>query len=327
MKRILLILSTFSALMAVFSCNKAVDADPVSADAADAIVFGVSHSGLLTKATDATSITSFKCEATQGLSGSETNASPCWNNVVFTSDGESTPTYKGDKFWPLLDPSYNFYGVAATSGSAAAVASAAPDLAFAAGGSTITLGAAYDKDVVCAYKPYGDITWKTKNTLVFEHIFAQVSTVKVTNTDTDAAISNITIVLVDPKTGGTYNLRTGAGQTDGTGWSDKVPTESGSQTLYTNAGSIAVGGDNTGGDNAYYVVPGEYYLKATWTASVDDYSQTYTAMLSTSAISLVAGKRNAIEVELNGDAAGMQFGVSLSGWGSNTVEDVEFNHS
>ena len=282
-----------------------------------------------TKATAATGITSFKAESTQGAAGSETNAAPCWNNVVFTSDGAGTPTYLASpkKYWPLTNPSYNFYAVSATAGAASATAAAAPDMVFDAGGTTITMAADYDKDVITAYKPFSSITWKTKNTLAFEHIFARVSTVAVTAGDA-CAISNVTIKIVDPKTGGTYNLRTGHGTGSAdTGWTSKTTSASGNKTIYSNAGSIATGATHTGSDNDYYIVPGSYYLIATWTASVDDYSQTYTNMQSTVPITIQRGKINAITATLTGDPTELTFGVSITEWGSNTISGVEFNHS
>lgn len=287
-----------------------------------------SATAVATKATAATGLTSFKCEATQGSAGSETNASPCWNNVTFTSDGETVPTYSASpkKFWPVSDPSFSFYAVSATGSTASALASEAPDLVFGATGTTISMAAGYDKDVICAYSPSGDVTYKTKNSLLFEHIYARLSTVKVTAV-APTAISNITISLVNPKTGGTYNLRTGAGQADGTGWSDLLPSTDGTQVIYTNAGTITAGANHTGANNDYYVVPGEYYLKCSWVASVDDYTQGYSDLMSTAPVSIEGGKVNAIECNLSGDPEDITFSVSVSEWGSNTIAGVEFEHT
>lgn len=331
-KYYLYLTSVLVALMALTGCNKNIAT--VEAPEEGEMCFGLTPgseffdvNSTVTKATAATSIASFKCGVTQGSAGSETNASPCWNNITFTSDGAGTPTYTASpkKYWPLTNPSYNVYAVSATSGAAAAAATAAPDMTFAAAGTTISLAAGTDKDVICAYEPTGDITWKTKNTLAFEHIYARVSTVKVTAV-APCAISNITITIHNPKTGGTYNLRTGHGQTNGTGWSSLLPA-TGSKEIYRNSGSIASGSNNTGSNNDYYIVPGTYTLKATWTASVDDYSQTYTTMSSSSTISIQGGKINAIECNLSGDPTEVTFGVSISAWGSNTISGVNFNHS
>lgn len=335
MKKIF-VFAAFLGIIGFVSSNKSNPA-PVAAEDevnSDEIRFGLKPGSAFfnvetvdTKATAATSIASFKCGVTQGSAGSETNASPCWNNIVFTSDGAGTPTYTASpkKYWPLSNPNYNVYAAAATNGSAAAAAAEVSDLTFAAGGTTISLAAGVDKDVICAYEPIADITWKTKNTLAFEHIFARVSTVKVSAV-APCAISNVTIVITNPKTGGTYNLRTGHGQNDGTGWSSLVPA-SGIQTVYTNAGSIASGSNHTGANNDFYIVPGTYTLTASWTASVDDYSQTYNNMTSTGTIAIQGGKINAIECNLSGDPTEVTFGVSISEWGANTISGVNFNHS
>ena len=324
MKRYHIYITIFAAF-SFFSCNKAglVEETP-----GDIVSFqlrpGSEFFGAMTKAVTATSLTSFKCEATTGSAGSESSS---WNNIVFTSDGAGTPTYKASpaKYWPLSNPNYNFYAVAATPGAAAATAAAAPDLIYAAAGSTITMAAAYDKDVICAYEPSSDITWKTKNTLAFEHIFARISTVNVTAV-APCAISNVTISLINPKTGGTYNLRTGHGQINATGWSSLVPADGSQQQLYRNTGNIASGANHTGSNNDFYIVPGTYKLKATWTASVDDYSQSYSDMVTEQTITIQKGKVNSISCSLSGDPEQIKFAVSVTPWGSKSISGLEFNH-
>lgn len=319
-----------ASLLCVASCNKTNTSDIDEGQMSFAMKPGspflnVEHHQ--TKATAATGVTSFKCEATQGAAGSETSGELCWNNIVFTSDGEATPTYTTSpkKYWPVEDPEFNFYAVSATSGDEEAVASAAPDLTFAADGTYITMTAAYDKDVVCAYESAADNIYKAKNGLGFEHIYARVSTVNVTAV-APSAISNITITLTDPKTGGVYNLRTGHGQIDGTGWSDLVPG-SGTQQLYRNEGSIASGENHTGADNDFYIVPGTYELKATWTASIDDYTQTYVNMTSTTTLFFQGGKINSVLCSLSGDPVEVVFGIIINEWGSNSITGVEFDRS
>lgn len=291
-----------------------------------------SEFAVLTKATTpGTSITSFKAAATTGTAGSESAAA--WNNVAFTDDGTETNTYKASpaKYWPVSNPSYNFYAVGASEGTAAVVSGDAPDMAFAAGGTTITMAAGYDKDVVCAYFPYAADTYKEKNGLAFKHIFARVAGVTVTAGD-ECAISNVSISIVNAKTGGVYNLRTGANQSDGTGWSDMVPA-SGDISVYSYAGSIASAGSDATGSvfndstGSLYLVPGAYYLKATWTASVDDYTQTYSAMTTASTYNFVGGSVNTIACTLTGDPSELTFSITLTAWGSNSVSGVVFPHS
>lgn len=328
---ILITLAACAALLSGAACNKN---DMNEARRPREITFGVSTGvdvvdgfDARTKATAMTSVTSFKASTTTGTS-TETNSSPCWNNITFTSDGAGTPTYKAGKYWPNSNPSFNVYAVTATNGSAAGAASAAPDITFAGSGSTITVSNDINKDVACAYLPYGTgsgkAAYKTKNTLTFEHIFARVSTVKV-NASGIYNISNITISLVDPKTGGTYNIKTGAGQTGANGWSSLLPSASSTTTIYTKSDSaIAAGGNHTGSNNDLYIVPGTYYLKATWTATKDDYTQTFTNVSSTSAVTIVKNKINSIEVNLTGNATELTFSVSLSPWSDNSITGVTF---
>ena len=324
-KNFFLILS--AGMLALLACNKVADVSVEETD--EEFGFGImteEFSYVETKAQEATSIVSFKAESTQGAAGSETNAAPCWNNIVFASDGEATPTYKSTpaKYWPRPNPNYNFYAVAARSGSnGAADAATAPDMVFGAAGTTITLAAGdNNKDVTCAYSPTGIITYRQKNMLTFEHIYARISTVKITaNPLYD--MTNITVKLKNVKTGGVYNLRTGKNQHDGTGWSSKVPADGNNPVLYTCA-SIPRGNNNTGMNNDLYVVPGQYKLLATWTVTNDDYTQTFTEKESANYIDLVGGSVNNIIGDLTGNGVEITYSVALTPWGSNTEDNVSF---
>ena len=365
MKRINILTITALTLLALASCKKAepvilmYETEPLSDEK---VFFGIpkgtafyiegerfssgeEESGqedAQTKATTATSLPSFMAAGTKGAPGSENTC--VWINAEFTSDGAASPTYTGtEKYWPHTDQGYNFYAVAATSVSAAvtgpATAAQAPSMTFNTTGTTIVTDGT--KDVVCAYLPWKSGTigvpepekaiYKTKNGLTFEHIYSRLSTVTV-NTNYLYRIYDITIWLVNTKTGGTYNLRTGKNQTDGTGWSSKTPSAATDTQIYRNAGSIAVSSSHTGGDNNLYVVPGEYYLKASWTATIDDpqttdpYIQTYTNVQSNTTVSLVGGKVNALSVQLVGNATELTFSVTILPWDYNEVENVGFNH-
>lgn len=245
----------------------------------DEIVFGAdAHIEAQTKAssgtTETTSLTSFYVSAVTGSAGSESSA---WTSTQFTQvTGSSPATYKGAKMWPASNPSYKFY------------ASNRP-LTYAAGGTTVS--ATNTTDVVCAYLTNG--TYKTKNTLTFEHIFARFGRVDVA-AESGYTISNISI-RITPKTGGTYNLRTGAGKTDGTGWSSVT---TGSATVVANA---------TGANaNDIYLVPGTYEVKATWTATQSGTSITYTDKVVN--VPIVGGKTNVVSIVLGGE---ILFGVDL----------------
>ena len=290
----------------------------------ETVVFGLAglpEFAVSTKATvPATSVSSFKAAATTGTAGSETAAD--WNNVVFTTDGAAAPTYMASpaKYWPLSNPCYNFYAVAASEGSAQALATEAPDMSFTAEGAVIGLPAGYDKDVVCAYFPYAENTYLQKNQLAFNHIFARIAGVSV-KADDDCAISEVSVSIVDAKTGGEYNLRTG--------WSNPVPA-SGNVEIYKRAAAIASGESDAAGsifndsDGSLYLVPGSYQLKATWTATIDDYTQTYTAMSSKTALDFVGGKVNTIACKLTGDAEEIVFSVNVRDWTGNDLGNKVF---
>ena len=224
-----------------------------------------------------------------GAAGSETAV---WTNVAFS--GNNTDGYKAaapGKWWPSTDASYRFY--AANSA-----------LTFAASGATVA--ATNATDVICAYAAAP--SYKAKNTLSFEHIFARLGAVTV-SAATGYTISNVSIKIT-PKTGGTYNLLTGAGHTDGAGWSGLA---TGSETVIGNT----VG--NTAND--LYLVPGTYTLTASWTATKGDYTENIENM--TCDVSLVAGKINKISTTLSGNAKEIVFNVSIAPWTDNN-QVVEF---
>ena len=207
-KSVIAILSAF-ALVSFVSCTKDVPA--VVAPAEGEVAFTVGGEGIIsteveTRASVVESLSSFHVGAVTGTAGSsETEA---WNAVF--SGG---PTYTGGKFWPASNPNYTFY---------------ASSLDMTASRTGYTVSATNATDVVCAYLP--NPGFKAVNKLVFEHVFARLGDVTVTAAE-NYSLSNISIT-VTPKTGGTYNLFTGAGKTDGTGWSS---TTSGSSAGIANA--------------------------------------------------------------------------------------------
>ncbi len=193
----------------------------------EAIVFGVDGSfRTFTKASEITDLDAFYVSAVTGPAGNE---SEVFASTQFAKVDESVPaTYKSDKNWPTSDESYKFY------------ASNVP-LVFAATGTSVTATTA--TDVVVAYLAEG--TYKAKNTLNFNHIFARLGKVTII-AEQDMTISEIEVRLT-PKTGGTYNILTGE-------WSGLT---TGSSTLVADAI-----GDN---ENDVWLVPGRYTLTASWT--------------------------------------------------------------
>lgn len=282
-KSVIAILSAF-ALVSFVSCTKDVPA--VVAPAEGEVAFTVGGEGIIsteveTRASVVESLSSFHVGAVTGTAGSsETEA---WNAVF--SGG---PTYTGGKFWPASNPNYTFY---------------ASSLDMTASRTGYTVSATNATDVVCAYLP--NPGFKAVNKLVFEHVFARLGDVTVTAAE-NYSLSNISIT-VTPKTGGTYNLFTGAGKTDGTGWSS---TTSGSSAGIANA---------TPGtkSNDIYLVPGTYTLTASWTATRGDSVQQFTGKTQT--VSLVGGKVNRLTTTLGGSASEIEFTVEVTPWGEVTV--------
>lgn len=245
------------------------------------------EAGVETKTSAVTSLSSFYAAATKGSAGSETSK---WTSYQFNSDGAGTPTYHGTgagKWWPDTDESYHFYA----SNNA---------LTFAAAGTTVS--ATNSTDVVCAYMP--SPTYKTKNTLTFEHIFARIGDVTV-SAASGYTISNVSISIT-PKTGGTYNIRTGSGQTNDTGWSS-LTTGSATGIANSTPGTKS---------NDVWLVPGNYTLTASWRAVRDDYTHDYSNVSASAVIAVQKGKVNSINITLGGNATEITYGVSINAWGS-----------
>lgn len=284
MKKSIILIVSAVALASLASCKKDVLADVVPA--VDEVAFTVAGEGIIsttveTRASVVESLSSFNVGAVTGTAGSsETEA---WNAVF--SGG---PTYTGGKFWPSSNPNYTFYASNST---------------LTASRTGYTVSASNSTDVVCAYLP--NPGFKTTNKLVFEHVFARLGDVTVTAAE-NYSLSGISITIT-PKTGGTYNLFSGAGKTDGTGWSS---TSNGSATGIANA---------TPGtkSNDIYLVPGTYTLTASWTATRGDSVQQFTGKTQT--VSLVGGKVNRLTTTLGGSASEIEFTVEVTPWGEVTV--------
>lgn len=213
-------------------------------------------------------------------------------NAPFAKSGT---VFAGDKYWPISNPGYHFY-------------SSNVALTRDAAGKGYTVAASNATDVVCAY--LASPVYKATNTLTYSHVFARLGDVTVTAAP-NYTISAVNITVV-PLTGGTYNLFTGNGKTDGTGWS---ATSAGSATAIANAtpGTKA---------NDIWLVPGTYELTATWTATRGNYTETFTAKKKT--VALTAGKVNKITTTLGGNAEEVLFSVDVVEWSDVTVP-VEFD--
>lgn len=241
-------------------------------------------------------LTEFYVAATSGSVGSESSE---WTSCRFSgTPGEAFRADEPRKWWPHDNPGYKFYG------------STLP-IVFNAGGSYVE--ADNSTDVVCAYLP--NPAYLDLNTLTFNHIFARVGAFTVSAAE-GYTISSATITLT-PKVSGTYNLRTGAGQTDGTGWSS---TSNGSATnLIGSFSTITYGTANASSTSAndIYIVPGTYTLTATWTATRDDYTETFSSIDVNA--SFTAGKVNILSTILGGLAEEVVFTVNVTPWGTQNV--------
>ena len=258
------------------SCKKTVP------ETTQEISFRLAHSpvSVTTKTDKVTSLSSFGVTATTGASGAEV---PAWENVTFSG----WEIFTGGKWWPETDPGFRFY---------------AANSAISVVRGEAVLQARNTSDVVAAYLP--NPAYKTVNNITFQHIFARLRNVSVT-VDPGYTLSDVSVSLT-PKTGGVFHIASGYGQSDGTGWSD---VEDGSAQQLS---------ESTGGNKKLdlYLVPGEYVLTATWTATKGDFSVTHTNKRYVA--NLVGGKENDLSITLFGeesDDSSVHFRVSLEQWG------------
>ena len=297
MKHLAAILLTICVILHL-SCSKETTKDAPVRSRSGEITFAAGDVVPVTKASVVTAttlgMTGFNVSAAKGTPGSETEV---WTNVAFSKNGN---VFSGGMFWPFSDESYCFY------------AANAP-LAFQAAGGKIAAAnatTAADKDIVAAYLPYGTTSTTTavymeENTLTFRHIFARIGSVTV-SAKSGYTVDNISISIT-PKISGDYNIRTGEGHTDATGWSS---TSNGSPVGIANAtpGTKA---------NNLYLVPGTYTLTLGWRATKGDYVKTYSGV--TKDVDIAKGNVNTISCTLGGEAQEIVISVALNPWTSATA--------
>ena len=265
-------------VLCLSSCNKgaAVDESPDNR-------IGFSARGVavqpLTKAEVLTSLSSFYVTATTGTAGEEAQA---FLNERFALDGED---FVGQVFWPASNPSWRFY------------ASNVP-AEFRSTGCCVWADSGTD----VVYALLDSPTYQKKNTLTFKHAFALLDEVRVVAAGS-FSISGVDISFV-PNVGGTFDIHTGYGHTDGTGWDDIVPGES--VRIASAVGTNA---------NTVFTVPGSYTVTASWTASLPgtDYSGDVFSGMG-SEVTLVGGKRNILTITLGGSPAEITFIVTVLPW-------------
>ncbi len=281
-----------AALMALASCNKESALQAKDSELEE-IVFTAEdemEASVATKATVVTTsnLTKIYMTATTGTAGNAAEAS------AFTSaefNGTSGGDFTGGKYWPATSTSYHFYGSNVAHTFASGVCSVSP--------------ATNSTDIVCVY--VASPTYKAKTALTFKHIYAQIGSCNI-SAPSGYTVTGLT-VKVTPNIGGTYNIRTGNGKTDGTGWSSLV---AGSETTIASA----VGATTS---NGLYLVPGSYTLTASYTLTKDAFSKSYT---KTASVNLVGGKINNISATLpdaGDDISEITFTVSVTAWSSNAI--------
>lgn len=247
---------------------------------------GVFSAEVTTKTSTVESLSNsgFYVSATTGDAGSETSY---WTSTKFTKTSSDNTKYSASKYWPATNPGLHFYASNITN-------------TFNAQGATVS--ATNDTDVVCAYLPTP--SFKTVNQLQFNHIFARIGMCYLT-VPTGYTGGTLTATLV-PKTGGTYNLRTGLWPT--------VTTASSPATIASSFKSESA--------CDLYVVPGSYDITVTYTLSKGDYQDSFT---KTATVVLQAGKINSINATVpEGEATDIKFSVSIQPWTNNNITSVEF---
>lgn len=270
------------------SCNKVAG---VADELTQAVVFSVAGDGISvdveTKATPVTAanISPFNVLAVTGTPGSseETAWSGAFDDSV--NPGQFVAS-AGDRFWPATgDPGWKFYAC----NEAMTPTAAGP-----------TVVATASTDVVCAFQ--GSPTPRTTNTLVFDHILARINNVTV-NAQAGYTISNVVISIV-PNVSGTYDMFTGLGQTDGTGWSGLT---AGSATVISRPDGLP--GVQA---NDLWLVPGNYSVTASWKATKGESIQDYTDKVQV--VAITAGKLNNLVTTLGGNASEVVFSVTVNEW-------------
>lgn len=134
--------------------------------------------------------------------------------------------------------------------------------------------------------------------VTLNHIFARTGTLTC-NTQSGYTISSIswTITSYGSVTGtaGTYNMKSQS-------WTSR--SASLSETAITSSSD-------------FYLLPGEYTFKVSYTLTKGDYSQSFT---KSGRATIVAGKVNNIScTAIGGSASEIQIGVSLTAWGTQSV--------
>lgn len=296
MKKLNLILAGL-AIVALAACNKDLGGASVPAAASPEegrpeVAFrlgGEFAPHMETRATEITdsNLGTLYVTATTGTS-SETAVSG-FTSVSFSKSGG---VYKGGKYWPSTNPNYHFYA-----GNVA--------LTHTSTGATVSPANA-GTDVVVGYIATPD--YEETNNLTLKHIFARFTdvTLKAPAGYTASAIK----LSIQPKTSGTYNLKSDSWTTKGSAGSAVylAGTASSGLSITSAGGSVSVN------SNDLYLVPDSYTLTLTYTLAKGDWSKAYS---KTASVTVLQGKKN--KITLVGDAA------NIPDPDDGDISEVDFN--
>ena len=268
------IISSIAIVAALCACSKMNTVSAPASEDEGQVVFKASglKADVLSKADVVTELSTF------GVIAEETTTpKQAWSLASVTKSGED---YNTGKYWPSVDEKFAFYASNAA-------------MTYAAAGTTVSPANA-GTDVVVAYLPYSASTYKAKNELVFNHIFARIGAIAVNKPEGYDSISDVTLALSAP-VNGTYNIKTST-------WSSKGTAA---------AQSLVVGA------NDVYVVPGEYTLSVTYTLTKGEYVETFTKSAS---VDIQEGKVNTITATAPaGEATEIVFTVKITPWGEHDI--------
>lgn len=271
-------------LAALASCSKQnVTPAPSGDEDLVPIIFNVSglDTEVETKTSELTELNTFNVLCTTGSAGSETSV---WSIPSVNKNGME---YNTGKYWPITNPSYNFY--ASNVG-----------MTFKSQGSVIT-PSGMDTDIVVAYR--ANAQYKTTNNLTFRHIFSRIGNVTVQSPEGYEAY-DVSITITPRVANGTttvYDIRNNT-------WSNAV--DGSVQTICNVADATVL--------NDIWLVPGDYSLSATYSLRKGEWVDT--AIKKTAPVNLQIGKVNNITCTLPaGNASEIVFNVTLEPWVQKSV--------
>lgn len=270
----------FATILLAASCHKQ-NPNILPEDLQRQVVFSEEVAPMRTKATPVTELQSFYASAV--TLGENNQEEEIWTSVPFSRTGD---VFSGNKWWPLTNPDYYFY---------------ASNIPLRHADHTTYLDVTNTAtDVVCAYRTHGSFRDVTQ--LNFKHVLARLGQVNV------SAASGYTVSDIDiritPYVSGTLDILANNDTMLDRGWSNRTP------------GSATVIASSTPGtkENDIYLLPGNYRVTASWTATQGDYSETYLGQ--TTMVSLRKGIITRLSIELGGDAAGIQLSTNVQAWGA-----------